>query len=86
MSRRSIPSGSHGILGYGLLGLAEDSLQMIHEATLEVLWHTGIKTLCSEAKEYYAAVGCTIDDKITLFISLPMWWKMPLFLHRLLCF
>lgn len=63
MSRRSIPSGSHGILGYGLLGLAEDSLQMIHEATLEVLWHTGIKTLCSEAKEYYAAVGCTIDDK-----------------------
>lgn len=62
MSRRSIPSGSHGILGYGLFGIAEDSLQMIHEATLEVLWHTGIKTPCNEAKQYYAAAGCTVDD------------------------
>lgn len=63
MSRRSIISGRDAINGFGLFGLPSASLEQIHEATLEVLWHTGIKTICKEAKEYYAGVGCTVDDK-----------------------
>lgn len=63
MSRRSIPSGRAAINGFGLFGLAEESLTQIHEATLEVLWHTGIKTQCKEAKERYLGAGCTVDDK-----------------------
>lgn len=63
MSRRSIMSGVDDICGFGLLGLPGTSLELIHEATLEVLWHTGIKTSCKEAQAHYEGAGCTVDKE-----------------------
>lgn len=61
MSRRSVMSGVADIRGFGLFGLSPASLEQIHEATLEVLWHTGIKTGCKEAQAYYEGAGCIVD-------------------------
>ena len=63
MSRRTIISGRNDVSGFGLFGFSESALELIHTATLEVLWHTGIKTTCKEAQAYYEGVGCSVDAK-----------------------
>ena len=58
MSRRSISAGSNG---FDLNVFSNDAMAQIHDATLEVLWHEGIKTDCELAKEIYSAGGCKVD-------------------------
>ncbi len=70
MSRRSLSAAKNISSGYGLAGMGDASRQEIHEASLEVLWHTGIKTHCREALEYYDGAGCTVD-KVSGSVYIP---------------
>lgn len=63
MSKRSPQPGKAVLDGFNLNVFSESSLDQIHNATLEVLWHEGIKTNCKKAKEIYHAGGCFVDDK-----------------------
>lgn len=63
MSRRNVFAGNTMFEGFGLNVLSNDSLERIHNATLEVLWHVGIKIQSEAAIEIYDAGGCTVDKK-----------------------
>ncbi len=63
MSRRSVRASGSSYDGFGLNVFSTDSMDYIHDATLEVLWQEGISTECQLAKEIYAAGGCRVDDK-----------------------
>lgn len=65
MSKRSISAGSNG---FGLSAFSNESMDKIHDATLEVLWHTGIKTDCEMAKEIYSSAGCNVTKHGNVFI------------------
>lgn len=47
--------------GFGLTVFSKDSLERIHNATLEVLWHEGIRIQSEIALEIYDGGGCTVD-------------------------
>ncbi len=47
--------------GFGLTSLSSDAIDRIHDATLEVLKHTGIKVYSDDALDIYHGGGCTID-------------------------
>lgn len=47
--------------GFGLNVLSNDALDRIHNATLEILWHEGIKIQSKLALEIYDGGGCTVD-------------------------
>lgn len=69
MSRRNLFAGSNSQDGFGLNVFSNDSLERIHNATLEVLWHEGVKIQCPEALEIYDGGGCTVDrDRQKVFI------------------
>lgn len=65
MSRRSIAAGSNG---FDLSVFSQGEMEQIHDATLEVLWHEGIKTDCEMAKEIYSSGGCNVskDGKVSI--------------------
>ncbi len=63
MSRRSFKSSGSSYDGFGLNVFSNDSMDAIHNATLEVLWQEGIRTECKLAQEIYASGGCTVDAK-----------------------
>ena len=62
---------SAGLLGNGGLRLGvftTDELEAIHQATLEVLKHTGVAVYNEEARERFAQAGCQIDKNLVVKI------------------
>lgn len=60
---RSLQAGLNRVDGIGLNMFAEDELRAIHTATLEVLFHAGIKVESEEAQDIFASGGCDVDRK-----------------------
>ena len=63
MARKSIWAGNEKTGGLGLSLFDDASMDMIHEATLDLLANEGIKTNCKMALEIYSAGGCDVDVK-----------------------
>ena len=63
MSKRSDSGVGGAFNGFGINVFSNDAMDAIHCASLEILWHEGIKTDCEEAKEVYSAGGCVVDNK-----------------------
>lgn len=63
MSRRNIYAGNSMLAGFGLNVLSDDALDMIHNATLEILWYEGVKINSALALDIYDGGGCTVDKK-----------------------
>lgn len=57
MTRRNKKAGITSVNGFGLNVFTEDELDMIHYATLELLWDTGIKVESREAFEIFLGGG-----------------------------
>jgi len=63
MSKRSNSGVGGAFSGFGIEVFSRDAMEAIHCASLEILWHEGIKTESKMAKEIYSAGGCVVDDK-----------------------
>jgi len=46
--------------------LATQDLEAIHEATVKILEHTGLKVFGEEALEVYSAAGCSVDKRANI--------------------
>lgn len=63
MTRRNLSAGSRLIEGFGLNIFTQETLDRINNATLEVLWHTGVQVYSELALEIYQGGGCTVDKE-----------------------
>jgi trimethylamine---corrinoid protein Co-methyltransferase len=59
--RRSKAAAEIMVEGFGLNCISDAAVERIHDATLEVLKHTGIKVYSEDALEIYHGGGCTVD-------------------------
>ena len=60
--RRNPQAGRRRFGALSLEMFTEDELVDIHQATLEVLWDTGVFVEDREARGLFAAAGCAVDD------------------------
>lgn len=60
---RSIKAGHSRTAGMGLNMFSDDDLFAVHCATLEVLWHTGVKVEDKEAQDIFDGGGAVVDRK-----------------------
>jgi trimethylamine--corrinoid protein Co-methyltransferase len=67
--RRNVSAGLLGNGGLRLQVFTQDELEAIHQATLEVLKHTGVAVYSEEARERFSQAGCVIDKN--LVVKLP---------------
>jgi trimethylamine--corrinoid protein Co-methyltransferase len=67
--RRNVSAGLLGNGGLRLQVFTQDELEAIHQATLEVLKHTGVAVYSGEARERFSQAGCAIDKN--LVVKLP---------------
>ncbi len=70
MARRNLRARANSLNGLGLSILSEDDLFAIHCATLDVLFHTGIKVGSKEAQDLFEGRGAIVDRK-TKIVKLP---------------
>ncbi len=68
--RRNPQAGRRRFGALSLEMFTEDELVDIHQATLEVLWDTGVFVEDGEARRLFAAAGCAVDDE-TRVVRIP---------------
>ena len=61
--RRNLQAGRRRFGALSLDVFTEDELVDIHQATLEVLFDTGVFVEDAEARRLFAAAGCAVDDE-----------------------
>ncbi len=47
----------------GLNMFTDDELWEVHLATLDVMWNVGVKVESARAREIFAGIGCTVNEK-----------------------
>lgn len=70
MTRRGFHSGSSRLEGIGLKMFTDDELFDIHCATLDLLWHVGVKVESEQARQIYGDNGCIVDEE-THIVKIP---------------
>ncbi len=68
--RRNLQAGRRRFGALSLEMFTEDELVDIHQATLEVLFDTGVFVEDGEARGLFAAAGCAVDDE-TRIVRIP---------------
>jgi trimethylamine--corrinoid protein Co-methyltransferase len=68
--RRNLQAGRRRFGALSLDMFTEDELVDIHQATLEVLFDTGVFVEDGEARRLFAAAGCAVDDE-TRVVRIP---------------
>ena len=66
--RRNSSAGLSMNGGLRLQVLTTDELEAVHQATLEVLQHTGVAVYSAEARERFAQAGCSIEKNLVVKI------------------
>lgn len=59
--KRNFRAGFRQYGGFGLNVLSEDELYAIHCATLDILWHTGVRITSKEAQDIFDAGGAIVE-------------------------
>ncbi len=59
--KRNRIAGRNSFIGCSIQLFSDEDLEMIHDATLEVLEYTGLYVQSEEAVEIYDGGGCTVD-------------------------
>lgn len=59
--KRNLRAGFRQYGGFGLNVLSDDELYAIHCATLDVLWHTGVRITSKEAQDIFDAGGAIVE-------------------------
>ena len=58
---RKFKAGLHNISGFGLKSLSDSEVDFIHQATLQVFQHTGLKIYSEEAMEIFHGAGAVVE-------------------------
>jgi trimethylamine--corrinoid protein Co-methyltransferase len=58
---RKFKAGFHNISGFGLKSLSDSEVDFIHQATLQVFQHTGLKIYSEEAMEIFHGAGAVVE-------------------------
>ncbi|MDH3825961.1 MAG: trimethylamine methyltransferase family protein [Desulfobacterales bacterium] len=58
---RKFKAGLHNISGFGLKSLSDSEVDFIHQATLQVFQHTGLKVYSDEAMEIFHGSGALVE-------------------------
>ena len=58
---RQFKAGFHNISGFGLKSLSDSEVDFIHQATLQVFQHTGLKVYSDEAMEIFHGSGAAVE-------------------------
>ena len=58
---RKFKAGFHNISGFGLKSLSDSEVDFIHQATLQVFQHTGLKIYGEEAMEIFHGAGAAVE-------------------------
>ena len=58
---RKFKAGLHNISGFGLKSLSDSEVDFIHQATLQVFQHTGLKVYSEEAMEIFHGAGAVVE-------------------------
>ncbi len=61
MSIHNSRAGMELLSGFGMRALTHGQLEIIHSATLNVFWNTGIKVESKEAADIFDAAGCKVE-------------------------
>jgi trimethylamine---corrinoid protein Co-methyltransferase len=61
-TKKNMRTGISSFAGFGLRAFSSDDLESIHEATLHILRHTGIKVISEEAVEIFHGAGAFIEQ------------------------
>jgi len=61
--KRNPYAARHAFMGCGLTLFSHDDLEMIHDATLEVLEYAGLYVQSEDAMDIYDGGGCIVDRK-----------------------
>lgn len=68
--KRNTQAVFHGLGSFGIVGYSPDELETIHLATLDILQNVGVRVDSTEARELFAAGGCTVDPQ-TNVVKMP---------------
>ena len=68
--KRNPYAARHAFMGCGLTLFSHDDLEMIHDATLEVLEYAGLYVQSEDAMDIYDGGGCIVDRK-TNIVKIP---------------
>lgn len=63
MTIRNQKAGLNTALGFGLQVFSEDDIESLHQATLHILWNTGVKVENQEAVDLFRAAGARVEAK-----------------------
>ena len=58
---RQFKAGLHNVSGFGLKSLSDSEVDFIHQATLQVFQHTGLKIYSQEAMEIFDGAGAVVE-------------------------
>ena len=58
---KKFKAGFHNISGFGLKSLSDSEVDFIHQATLQVFQHTGLKIYSEEAMEIFQGAGAIVE-------------------------
>ena len=58
---KKFKAGFHNISGFGLKSLSDSEVDFIHQATLQVFQHTGLKVYSEEAMEIFHGAGAVVE-------------------------
>ena len=61
MTKRNVPTGEAGEVGFGLSPMSDADFRQIHLSTLEVLERSGVFVEDDEALDLYSDGGCAVD-------------------------
>ncbi len=61
--KRNLFAGRNSFIGCGLMLFSHEDLEMIHDATLEVLEYAGLYVQSNDAMDIYEGGGCIVDRK-----------------------